>query len=131
MDVVLTIYKYCYQHVNRGTSYNEIVGLLSNKNIDATVQPYHEIVRQTLIKIYGHDSFEYYNADNPFPMQPEAYFQYLDLLELNQARKDSRSARKDALKAQKTANWALGIAIFVGLLQITIAVLAWQLPVVK
>lgn len=129
-SILLSVYAYAYEKAssNQSFSYNDIAAYISkNKQYGISVKDPGFVVGENrsyfedaIHSIFGQSLTQNDLAIKKY-MKPQAFFQYVDYMELRQAQKESKEARKAANKAQNTANWALGLAIVIGLVQITIA----------
>jgi len=68
------------------------------------------------------DEKNYYSPGTRYIINGEAYFNYLDYLELQIARKSSEDANKYSRKSIKIATWALLIGIISSIAQILIEI---------
>lgn len=97
---------------------------LSNacKNHDRSGGTYPILESPFITTYFGGD---YYGADCKYTLSYDAYFDYLDYIELKEARKWSVEAKIQSKKAIAIAIWTLVISIILSIFSITCSI--WQI----
>jgi hypothetical protein len=123
MNIYLEIFKYAYENIDKGISYDSTKKHLKQLGFDPDETRTKENIMFALIKITKNQAF-YGNGREKVLMtvMPDAFFEYLDYIELQEARRESKNARKEANRAQVTAIAALVVTIIIGIAQIIVSI---------
>lgn len=105
-DYIVEMHKYSYENLNKGCTLPEMVAHLKSIGLKADEPPLNNSVIQIFGQIFV-DSYKattgYTQGDARYWMQSEAYFRYLDYIEM-------RDAQENAKQATKIAIWAIIIS---------------------
>jgi hypothetical protein len=123
-DYIFLIHAYAYERLAAGASFQEVVEYLRANNVNVNdVQVIDAIrVAYSLVFVDSSRTQIMFNPDDTMKrrMQIEAYFRYLEYMELAESRQNAEEAKGHAQKAILLTLAALFVSIVIGLIQINL-----------
>lgn len=118
-DYILLLHKYAYENMNEGITFKDALALLNDNGIE-TGGPKFNKIKETYCMLIDNNYNMFslldpgeINYEHKHFMHPEAYFRYLDYVEMTEAREGSKRATTIAIAAIIVSIFSTFVQIYV------------------